>query len=110
MEVGVQVGSPLRFAYDLRSAENYDETSSVIEYAAPAPAVTVTAPAPVIEYVTAAPADVCAAPAPVTEYVTPTPTDFCAAPARVIEYVTPAPLIEHSNSVCLLWRPLPHKS
>ena len=43
MEVGVQVGSPLRFAYVLRSAEKCDnaseETSSVTEYVAPAPLV-----------------------------------------------------------------------
>ena len=45
VDVGVQVGSPLRFHYDLSSAEKSDgasdETSSVIEYLSPAPAVTV---------------------------------------------------------------------
>ena len=49
MEVAVQVVSLLRFAYDLTSAENSDNTSdgvtSVTEYVAPAPDVTCAAPA-----------------------------------------------------------------
>ena len=48
VEVGVQVGSLLRFDYDLSSAKEpdsaSDETSSMIESLAPAPAVTVAPP------------------------------------------------------------------
>ena len=59
VEVGVQVGSPLRFDYDLSSAEKSDgasdETSSMIENMAPAPAVTIVLPDPVIEHAALAP-------------------------------------------------------
>ena len=69
VEVGVQVESLLRFDDDLSSAEEpdsaSDETSSMIEYMALAPAVTVAPPGPVIEHATLAPVDMYTTPAPV---------------------------------------------
>ena len=96
VDVGVQVGSLLRIDYDLSSAENEksdgasDETSSVIEYMSPAPAVPVAPPDPVIEYVVPTPTVL------VVEHVTPVPVpDFVTPPAHVIQYVAPL-----TNSQC----------
>ena len=61
-------------------------TSPVIEYVAPASAVTYTELSPVTEYLAFAPADTLAARSPAIEYVVPTPVVvFHAAPATVIE-------------------------
>ena len=91
MEVGVHVGSPLRFDCDLSSAEKSDsasdETSSVIEYVAPVPAVTVAPPDPMIEHATLAPVNVYTTPAPVIELML----------APVIEYIAPSPAISYPS-------------
>ena len=60
------------------------DSPSVIEYVAPAPAVTYAAPAPVFGYVAPAPSVTYAAPASVFEYV---------APAPVLEYIAPEPAV-----------------
>ena len=60
------------------------DSPSVIEYVAPAPAVTYAAPAPVVGYVSSAPSVTFAAPASVFEYV---------APAPVFEYIAPEPAV-----------------
>ena len=71
------------------------DSPSVIEYVAPAPAVTYAAPAPVDGYVAPSPAVTYAAPAPVIGYVAPAPSVTYAAPASVFEYVAPAPVLEY---------------
>ena len=96
MEFGVQVGSHLRFAYDLsptqKSVNASDETSSVTEYVPPAPTVTVTPPAPEIDFVVSTPAAVL-----VIEYVTPAlvPVTDYATPTHAIEYVAPASVTDY---------------
>ena len=102
MEVGVQVGSPLRFACDLTSAENSDNASdepilvtqyvapALVEHVAPASAVTYTALVPVIEHVAHVPAHVHATPATVIEDAAPAPAVTYTTPAPVIEYTAPA--------------------
>ena len=60
-------------------------TSPVIEFVAPASAVTYTELSTVTKYVAPAPADSLAARAPAIGYVAPTPVVFYAAPATVIE-------------------------
>ena len=71
------------------------DSPSVVEYVAPAPAVTYAAPAPVVGYVSSAPAVTFAAPAPVIGYVAPAPSVTYSAPASVFEYVAPAPVFEY---------------
>ena len=61
------------------------DSTSVIEYVAPAPAVTYAAPAPVDGYVAPAPAVTYAAPAPVIDF---------AAPAHSVTFAVPAPVID----------------
>ena len=60
-------------------------TSPVIEYVAPASAVTLAARPPAIEYVVPTPVVTYAATSSVIEYVASTPVVFHAAPATVIE-------------------------
>merc|ERR1712107_467740 len=62
----------------------------VVEYVAPAPAVTYAQPAPVLEYVAPAPAVTYAQPAPVVEYVAPAPAVAYAAPVTTM---TAAPTV-----------------
>ena len=57
----------------------------VIEYVAPASAVTYTEFSPVTEYVALTPADTLAARSPAIEHVVPTPVVFHATPATLIE-------------------------
>ena len=63
----------------------------VVEYVAPAPAVSCAAPASVDEYLAPAPAVTYAAPAPADEFFAPSPAVSCAMPAPVDEYFAPAP-------------------
>ena len=102
VDVGVQVGSPLRFDWDLSSAEKSDgasdETSSVIEYMSPAPAVTVAPPDPVIEYVVLTPTVL------VVENVTPVLVpDFVTPPAHVIQYAAPLKHLWFDEFAILQW-------
>ena len=76
-------------------------TSPVIEYVAPASAVTYTELSPVTEYVAPAPANTLAARSPAIEHVAPASTVTYTALSSVIEYVASAPVvfcavIEHS--------------
>ena len=91
VEVGVQVGSPVRFDYDLSSAEKSDsasdETSSSVEYMACVPAVTIAPPDPMIEHATLAPVEVYTTPAPVIELML----------APVIEYIAPSLAISYPS-------------
>ena len=59
--------------------------SPVIEYVAPAPAVTYTELSPVTEFVAPAPVVTYTELSPVTEFVAPAPVVFYAAPATAIE-------------------------
>ena len=70
----------------------------VVEYVAPASAVTYAAPAPVIGYVAPVPAVTYAAPATVIDHVAPAPAVTYAAPATVIDHVAPAPVFEYIAS------------
>ena len=70
------------------------QLAPVMEYAAPAPAVTHAAPAPVDEFDAPAPAVTHAAPAPVVECFTPALVETHEAPTPVEEDVAPAPADE----------------
>ena len=76
----------------------------VIEYVAPASAVTYTALSPVTEYLAPAPADTLAARSPPIEYVVPTPVVTYAATSSVIEYVASAPVVFHAAPATLIER------
>ena len=75
-----------------RSIATQTEDSLAATYAATAGG---TAPAPVIEYVAPAPAVTFAAPAPVIEIVAPAPAVTYTASVLLFEYVAPAPVIEY---------------
>ena len=76
----------------------------VIEYVAPASAVTYTELSPVTEYVAPTPADTLAARSPAIEYVVPTPVVTYGAPSSVIEYVASAPVVFHATPATLIER------
>ena len=76
----------------------------VIEYVAPASAVTYTEFSPVTEYVAPAPADTIAARSPAIEYVVPTPVVTYAATSSVIENVASAPVVFHAAPATLILR------
>ena len=78
--------------------------SPVIEYVAPASAVTYTELSPGTEYVAPAPADTLAARPPAIEYVVPAPVVTYAAPSSVIEYVASAPVVFHVAPATLIER------
>ena len=79
-------------------------TSPVIEYVAPASAVTYTELSPVTEYVAPAPADTLAARPPAIEHVVPTPVVTNAATCSVIENVASAPVVFHAAPATLIER------
>ena len=83
------------------SVSHPTSTSPVIEYVAPASAVTYTELSPVTEYVAPAPANTFAARSPAIEHVAPASTVTYTALSSVSEYVASAPVvfyavIEHS--------------
>ena len=76
-------------------AVTFDEPAPVIDHVAPDPAVNHAAPAPAIEYVAPATAVTYTAPSPVIDHVAPTPAVTFDEPAPVIENVAPSPVIEY---------------
>ena len=76
----------------------------LIEYVAPASAVTYTELSPVTEYVAPAPADTLAARSPAIEHVVPTPVVTYAATCSMIEYVASAPVVFHAAPATLIER------
>ena len=88
----------------LVSVSHSMSTSPVIEYVAPASAVTYTELSPVTEYVAPAPADTLAARSPAIDYEAPTPVVAYAAPSSVIEYVALAPVVFHAAPATVIER------
>ena len=88
-------GSPVIEYVAPARAVTHDKPTLVAEYVTPAPDVTYATPATVIEYASPALTVTNTTPAHVIEYVAPAPADTNATPAPVIQYVTPALVIEH---------------
>ena len=78
------------------SAVTYTELSPVTEYVAPAPANTLAARYPAIEHVAPASAVTYTELSPVTEYVAPAPANTLAARYPAIEHVAPASAVTYT--------------
>ena len=74
----------------------YVQPVQVVEFVAPAPAVSFETPTTMVEYVTPAPAVTNTAPAPVVEYVASAPAVTHVAPASVVGSVAPASAVDYA--------------